>query len=447
MLLLKIGQEMKDFISNIIFIIFDILTIIISIYIAYLIRDNIYLLPIQNIALSTYINFYPLYIITIGLFAYEGIYKYRYDFWHESRVVFKTLIFSIIIIFAYLAMTKLIFDYSRFTIIMTLIIMMILIPINKIIIKKLLFRLKIWQKYIKIYGEDEFLTNEIYTNNYLGYIKAKNPNRAKTIFINSKNFDKINLEKIIDSNLEKQNKIIFIPFINDYDLSSCDIYQLSIKNTPLIVLKNNLKNRYKIILKKVLDIFIFIFMLPIITPIVLIIYYKIKKVEPNEKVFFKQQRLGKDNKIFICYKFRTMLENGENILNEYLSNNPQEVEYHNRYHKYKNDPRITTIGEFLRKTSLDELPQFLNILKGEMSFIGPRPYMLNEKDKIESNIDTILSVKPGITGLWQVSGRNDIDFKSRIELDLFYIRNWNIWMDLMIFIKTIKTVLFKDGAR
>jgi len=123
------------------------------------------------------------------------------------------------------------------------------------------------------------------------------------------------------------------------------------------------------------------------------------------------------------------------------------VECQNRYHKYKNDPRITKIGHFLRRTSLDELPQIVNVLRDDMSLIGPRPYLLDEAKMMGNHKDIILSVRPGITGLWQVSGRSNVDFLSRIKLDTWYIRNWNLWMDLVILIKTVKTVLFKDGAQ
>ena len=129
-----------------------------------------------------------------------------------------------------------------------------------------------------------------------------------------------------------------------------------------------------------------------------------------------------------------------------LVDNPQEIINYEIYHKYDNDPRITKIGSLLRKTSLDELPQIFNVLKGEMSLIGPRPYMPNERSKIGNNIDIILAVKPGITGLWQVSGRNDVDFASRIVLDVWYVRNWSIWNDIVILLKTIQVVLKRNGA-
>jgi undecaprenyl-phosphate galactose phosphotransferase len=143
-----------------------------------------------------------------------------------------------------------------------------------------------------------------------------------------------------------------------------------------------------------------------------------------------------------------MYEDSQNILDEYLLKNPHEVEYFSKYHKYANDPRITRIGNFLRKTSLDELPQFFNILKGDMNLIGPRPYMLNELNEIQkSEQEIILKVKPGLTGLWQVSGRNELTFKKRVDLDIWYIQNWSLWMDFVIFIKTIKVVLLKVGAK
>jgi len=141
-----------------------------------------------------------------------------------------------------------------------------------------------------------------------------------------------------------------------------------------------------------------------------------------------------------------MAEDGDVLLENYLQDHPEEVDNYSKYHKYENDPRITNIGHFLRRTSLDELPQIFNVLKGEMSFIGPRPYMLNEKEKIGDDLSTILTVKPGITGLWQVSGRSDVDFFARTELDVWYIQNWNLWMDLVVLLKTVKTVLLRDGA-
>ncbi|MBA1420493.1 MAG: sugar transferase [Epsilonproteobacteria bacterium] len=438
---------MKDIIAKSIYIIIDIGMIVLSVYLAFLIRESFETLEPHTIAYSTYLTFYPLYIIIFSLFTYEGIYTYRYDFWHESRIIFKVIIFSAILVFAYLAMTKLITDYSRLVIGMSFIIMMIMIPLAKNITKKLLYKLGLWQKKAKVYGNDAFLTTEIYRNPYLGYIKPKSNQEPDTVFINSKDNDVETLKKIISSEIQEKHEVIFVPLMNDYNLTQSHIYELSNTRTNLIVFSNRLKSKYRLVLKNIFDFLLSLFIFPFLIPIMLYIAFRLRQTEPKESIIFTQARLGKDGEIFICYKFRTMHENSDALLAEYLNTYPEEIDYYNKYHKYQNDPRVTKFGQLLRKTSLDELPQIFNVLKNEMSFIGPRPYMIEEESKIGDNCATILAVKPGITGLWQVSGRSDVDFKSRVELDVWYIQNWNLWMDLVILIKTVKTVLFRDGAQ
>ena len=421
--------------------------IFLAIVTAYLVRHELSWLfsRVDTYTLSNYTTFYPLYFITILLMAYEGIYTHRYDFWHESKVIFKSLFFSLLILLSYLAMTKSIQDYSRAVIIFSYIFMTIYLPFSKYIIKKTLFKLGVWQRRVKVYGEDPFLSEEIYNNHYLGYVDAKE-RQPKTVFVNSHSKNLPTLKKIIDQELKKRHEVIFIPLMDDYDLTHSHIYKLSNTRTNLVVFQNRLKSRYRLYLKQISDIFMTLVALPLLTPILLYIAQKIRKEEPGSSILFKQKRLGQNGKIFVCYKFRTMYENGDEILKTYLQEHPEEVTFYDKYHKYQNDPRITNIGHFLRHTSLDELPQIFNVIKNEMSFIGPRPYMLNEKEKIGTAVDTILSVKPGITGLWQVSGRSDVDFHSRIKLDVWYVRNWNLWMDFEILIKTVKTVLKREGA-
>jgi len=440
---------MKEIISKIIFISIDMLMIVLSISLASHFRNKLdeFLSTVHNIHLSTYTEFYPIYIIPILLFAYEGIYTYRYDFWHESRLILKGIFISSVIIFAYLGVTKLIGEYSRVVIGFTLFFMAIFIPISKNITKRLLHRWGIWQKKATIYGDDEFLINEIYGNPYLGYIKAEDCNEPCTVFINSKNRDIEKLKYIIASQIQERSEVIFIPLIDEYNLTHSHIYELSNTRTNLIVFQNRLRSRYRLILKRVTDMILSILIFPFLFIPMLYISYRIKREEPKESIFFTQNRLGENSKIFICYKFRTMYVDGDKILKEYLKDNPDEVDYYNNFHKYKNDPRITKIGRFLRRTSLDELPQIFNVFKQEMSFIGPRPYMLNEKVKIKKDFNMISSVKPGITGLWQVSGRSDVSFDARVDLDIWYIQNWNLWMDFVILIKTIRTVLINEGAR
>ena len=438
---------MKEFSAKFIFILIDIFIIFISLILAYLLRN---LLSdtfggVDSYSLNNYTNFYPLYIVTLALLTYEGIYAHRYDFWHESRVIIKSLIFSFLIILAYLALTKSIQDYSRAVIVFSFLFMIFLLPISKNISKNLLFKLGLWKRRAKIYGNDSFLKEEIFENHYLGYVDAKEY-APKTVFINSTNEDLNTLKQIINQEISESHEVIFIPLVDEYDLTHSHIYRLSNTRTNLIVFQNRLKSKYRLWAKKLSDLLMSIIVFPLLIPIMLYIAYRIRKEEPGSSILFKQERLGQNGKIFICYKFRTMFEESDEKLKIYLKEHPEEVDFYSTYHKYKNDPRITKIGDKLRRTSLDELTQIFNVFKNEMSFIGPRPYMLNEKEKIGQNIDTVLMVKPGITGLWQVSGRSDVDFHSRVKLDIWYTRNWNLWMDLVILLKTVKTVLVRDGA-
>ncbi|WP_179108690.1 sugar transferase, partial [Rodentibacter genomosp. 2] len=223
------------------------------------------------------------------------------------------------------------------------------------------------------------------------------------------------------------------------------IYNVFNSRTNIFTLENKLLSKtnklYKFSLDYVLVLSSAIFWIPVLLLIALWIKYE----EPKGNIFFMQRRLGVDGKEFLCYKFRTMCSD-QSFMTKWLEEHPEEKAYYNIYHKYINDPRITKAGAFLRKTSLDELPQLLNVLKGEMSLIGPRPYMVIEKKDIGRKAPLVLTVKPGITGLWQVSGRSDVDFNERVEMDVWYMKNWSIWNDIIILIKTFHTVVKRDGA-
>lgn len=439
---------MKDISAKLIFVIIDLLAIFIAIILAYFIRNAMETLFVHTdgYPLTNYILFAPIYITTVALFLYEGIYAYRYDFWHESKLVFKSVFFSFLIVMAYLAVTKSVQEYSRAVIIFAFVFMSFLIPVTKYIAKKLLYNFGLWQRKAEVYGNDPFLKEEIFENYYLGYVPTHDGD-ASTVFVNSAGEDQQTLKKIIADKLNHKHEVIFVPLIDDFDLTHSHIYHLSNTRTNLIVFQNRLKSHYRLWMKQLSDIVMTLIALPLLTPLMLFIAYKIRKEEPGSSILFKQERLGQNGKVFVCYKFRTMYEDGDEKLKAYLEEHPEEISYYDTYHKYKNDPRITKIGDFLRRTSLDEITQIFNVMKNEMSFVGPRPYMLNEKEKIGKDIDVILTVKPGITGLWQVSGRSEVGFHSRVKLDAWYIRNWNLWMDLIILVKTVKTVVVREGAK
>ncbi len=193
--------------------------------------------------------------------------------------------------------------------------------------------------------------------------------------------------------------------------------------------------------KNLLDFLFSIFFLIASLPFFLLISLLIK-LSSRGPIFFLQERIGKNNIPFKCIKFRTMHPEAKDILANLLMKDEKLKMEFEQTHKIKNDPRITTIGKLLRKTSLDELPQFINVLKNEMSIVGPRPIVNKEKKKYGKNLKKVLSVRPGITGLWQVSGRNNLTYKTRVKLDLNYAENYNFLMDIRILIRTIGVILF-----
>ena len=192
--------------------------------------------------------------------------------------------------------------------------------------------------------------------------------------------------------------------------------------------------------KRVIDIVGALAGLLLLSPFVLVIAILIKMQDPRGSIFFKQQRIGKDGQTFYMYKFRSMVTNAEELLKDLLEKN----EISGAMFKIKKDPRITKVGRFIRKTSIDEFPQLWNVMKGEMSLVGPRPPLPREVEEYDDYDKQRLTVTPGCTGLWQVSGRNSLSFKEMVELDLKYISERNIWIDIKVILKTF-LVLF--GSR
>lgn len=202
------------------------------------------------------------------------------------------------------------------------------------------------------------------------------------------------------------------------------------------------------ICKKTIDIFSGLLGTLLLIPVTIIVYLmRIIKHENDGPIFYTQLRIGKNGKQFKLYKFRTMVMNADEKLEEYLKENKELAKEYKKYKKLKHDPRITKIGDFLRKTSLDEFPQFINVLKGEMSLVGPRPYLNREKEDIpEEYYGKIIKVKPGITGYWQVNGRSDVDFEERTYMDTYYIEHRSFIMDIKIIIKTALKMFKREGA-
>lgn len=438
---------MKELIAKSLLFFFDAAMILFSIIAAYGIRhifaDYFVMLPLDD--LQHYFHIMLIYGVVLLVMLYEGIYTKRFDFWQENKRIAVSLAISFVVILALLALQKEAQSYSRFIIVTSFMIMMILIPIEKRLVKYWLYRVGLWRRPALVLGKDTFFEEHVFGNPYLGYIQG-DEETSKTLFIASENRQAEEIETILDGSVKRNQEIIFIPLIKSYDFSDSFIIHLFNARTNLVVLENKLLSRFNQLIKRISDYLLSLLILPFIMVVMAVIVTLIKREDPKGRIFFQQIRMGRDGRLFTCYKFRTMKDNSETLLAQYLAHNPDEIENYKLFHKYENDPRITKIGHYLRKTSLDELPQIFNILKGEMSLIGPRPYMPKEREKIGTKLFMILAVKPGITGLWQVSGRSEVDFISRVALDAWYVRNWSLWTDFVILVKTVKVVLKREGA-
>jgi undecaprenyl-phosphate galactose phosphotransferase len=450
-IVLKIGVYVRsrELLNFIILILLDIIILIFIFYISTIFRDSLQVANIPKYIEVSLSDFIFAILIIIILFISEKIYSFRFDFWQETKKILKALFISYLLVLTILALTKNNFHYSRLFIGIFFILSAILIPISKIFVKKYLYRLKLFIQKVLVIGENsnkvERFKRELTLNKYLGQIPSNNS--YSSVFIISDGIDSSNLSKLIQKYLNKNIRGVYIvPYISTINFANSTILEYSNIRNNSIHIENRLLKWESRFFKNLFDKLLALLLLPIFT-IAHIILSIIIKLDSRGSVLFKQKRVGQDGKEFLCLKYRTMFENSDEILKSYLDKNPQEIEYYQKYHKYKNDPRVTKLGRILRSTSLDELPQIINVLKGDMSFVGPRPYMVDEIEKLGEFRDIILKVKPGITGLWQVSGRNNLTFQQRIELESWYIKNWTLWDDFIIIIKTFSVVFKRVGAK
>ena len=306
-----------------------------------------------------------------------------------------------------------------------------------------------------------------------GYVDVNNTKdlfgfKQENIIKRSRVYDYDNLNEAIENN-EIEQIIIALPEANQQviDKVMSDIYGkvASVKYLPnvngtmtfssevqdfdgqlLIATSNDTIGILDKFIKRFIDILAGI--VGVITLLPLMVYAKYKYVKSGDydNIMFSQYRIGKNGKLIKIYKFRSMIPNAEKELERLMKEDPKIKEEYLTNKKLKDDPRITPVGHFLRKTSLDEWPQFINVLKGEMSFIGPRPYLPREKEDMGQYYDSIIKLKPGVTGMWQANGRSDVEFSYRCKLDDYYYHNWSIWLDFTIMYKTVKSVVYGKGS-
>lgn len=253
-----------------------------------------------------------------------------------------------------------------------------------------------------------------------------------------------------------QNRVGFMFIPSLLDVLTTNVVVRDIQGLPVIEVPVTPLEGWGFVVKRGFDILGSLLLLVVLSPVYLLLALAIYIDNPGP-VFFKHQRLGQNLVPFRLYKFRTMKQefcdgDGDNAaparqrFMELLEDNPDLRAEWEQYQKLKNDPRVTRLGVWLRKLSLDELPQFFNVLKGDVSLVGPRPIVSGELEKYGTSQHRLAAIKPGVTGLWQVSGRNDTTYEERVRLDMIYVETWSVWVDIVILWKTVFALIFRSGA-
>ena len=460
----------------------DLSAFYISLFIAWMVRAEVFAslsahLPFFQFSYMHFISFWWMPVIFIFFISYEALYTSNHPFWDETWNLVKSITLASITVLAIVSLGKMSGKVSRLLLLSMWCSSLFLFPFFRLWGKKFLYKIGIWKERVLVLGAGnagrlvvEGLKREKHMGfDVIGFLDDDSKKRGvfiqgKKVFGSIKHFPKFVKElgistiivampslpprRMSDLTASIQNYIpntMIIPDLRGIALLNTDLFHLFREEIFLMNIKNNLKSLPNRVMKTLFDVIFSIITIPLILPIIGIIGIIIR-LETSGPVIYSHDRIGRNGKTFKCYKFRTMQRDAEEKLHEILHQSEAvRNEWQNTW-KLKDDPRITRVGRFLRKTSLDELPQIINVMKGDMSIVGPRPYLPRERAEIEDNVKVICSARPGITGLWQVSGRSDTGYKYRVKLDAWYIMNWSLWLDIAIIFKTIRVVVKMEGA-
>ena len=268
---------------------------------------------------------------------------------------------------------------------------------------------------------------------------------AQNVIITAPGMERDKLQQLITTVQPHVRNLSYVPDLIGTPMMGVEAQVLFTEEILMLHMRNNLAMRRNKIYKRIFDLVCTICGGLLILPIIAIVALLVA-IDNKGNVIFAHRRIGKDGKEFPCYKFQSMVPNAQEILQDYLAKNPEARKEWEESFKLTNDPRVTKLGGFLRKTSLDELPQLWNVIKGDMSLVGPRPIVKKEIERYGEYFREYAMVLPGITGMWQASGRSDTTYEERVEMDTWYVRNWSVWLDIMYLAKTFTAVIFGKGA-
>ena len=468
------GLADRKLLAGLVFAVGDYIALTLSALLALYLRNIVMTYNVYHINLSYIFFWVPL--VFMPFILYSGLYTKRMLTYKMTEKLFYAslygTVFSIILMF----IAQVAGEVSRLFVIFFVLFNFILLCFVRFLTNKILRKLRLLQIPILILGaglSGEAITKEIRKDSGMGYkiIGFLEDNKPKTEYINRYpilggfgDLEKVVRETSVESVLiaapglsqSALSDLIYraqflvkdvgvIPNLVGVPMSNIEAESFFDAKIMVLHIKNNLARKSNQIVKRLFDVAATIIGGICILPVLFIVATWIYHDSPGP-VIYKHRRIGKNGKEFDCYKFRSMCVNSQEVLEELLASDPAAKEEWDRDFKLKNDPRITRSGAFLRKTSLDELPQLINVLKGEMSLVGPRPIVRKEVPRYEKFIKEYYSVLPGITGVWQVSGRSDIDYPERVRMDSWYVHNWSIWLDIVMLWRTVSVVLKRKGA-
>lgn len=460
---------MKKVISFLTILLADIFSLILSFRVSYFLRVNIIpaIFNVENPWFFPEEHFYKMYyllFVFIFIFSYEKLYTRRYEFFEEFLYITRGLFISVILIAVIIYLSRTYEIFARTIPILMMFTGMIIVPLVRYTVKKILIASRLYIKNCAVVGIAEETGRMVPTFKKLeaiGYriVEVLAPetvesdgkveqlavrDKVETMIIIPKGIEAERLNRLINS-CENHVKEIRIVSDSSY-LKTIGVETEYIDEVLVMRMANNLLSPFNRFFKRVFDLVVSVAAIIISLPLFIIITFLIK-IDSRGSVFFLQDRFGRGGKKFKMLKFRTMYVDADEKLKEYLGQDPQLQEEWEQYKKLKSfDPRITRIGKLLRRFSIDEAPQIFNVLIGEMSIVGPRPYLVREKEEIEKSAAIIFRVKSGLTGLWQIRGRSDLSFETRLKLDEFYVRNWSLFLDIVIILKTFGVVVKGKGA-
>ncbi len=414
------------------------------------------ILPLVFVIISSASGLYP----ALGLNAVEEL---------RRQTLATSLVFLSLIGLTFLTKSSLV--YSRFLFISCWTMSLVILPLFRYFLRSLLPYFKNWGEPVAIIGPKENaeeIAGYLQLNRSIGLHPAaifnESPGKMEKDnipLLPLKKLEKFCQQKKIESaividpspdslfnSLEAYDdlfkRVVFLPF-SPYRQRLSGLTVMEYGDLVGFEKKHNLLDRRSQIIKRMIDLVVastgLVLLLPVFLAIAVIIW-----LDSPGRIFYRQTRIGKNDRKFSVVKFRTMQINADRFLRNYLEKNPSQMKEWEQFQKLKLDPRITRFGRFLRRFSIDEIPQLWNVIKGDMSLVGPRPILLDQRERYGKPYALYKKVNPGITGLWQISGRASTSFNRRVELDKEYVMNWSVWLDVLILVKTFRVVVKQNGA-